>query len=456
VLILFNNIFFPIIAILIISPECFYNALFEPSAITSSYSYSFCNHGVEVTADRSSVPLKFVQCSGSVLLTQSSVYYPPYIYPYECASTAAINYVPVFIIMFTVEGIIMPAVKLFLAWLYHKCLISEKRSQSLSALEAPTARHDGAENASNESEVSFNLPETGNSSQSSSIPQPATRDRQTFDMILRPSQKSRPTDHSLRPSTFPVIAGETSFSGTLVSYCFRYLLPDHWKELNPQSPVAHLPNQYFVLFNKDKLAVRLNAYFVVMMSFGALFPPLALIICVTVVAVTVYEEAYIGRLLFESEKLGYHWYKKQLEKDCYGITGSSKHILWSLIPVASLTYAYIIFDTWGDDKGWKAALSPSVLMAFLPILGVMFLIVMDYWKIKAISSKERESVSKASSRLRPFYLFWKRMFTVCFKENSDAEVEASPSMTIRQEELNRTEEVCETTENPLVSATVHE
>jgi hypothetical protein len=462
VLILFNNMFFPIIAILIISPECFYNALFEPSAITSSYTYSFCNHGVEVTADRSSVPLKFVQCSGSIPYTQTSVYSPPYIYPYECASTAVLNYVPVFIIMFTMEGIIMPVLKLALAWLYQNHLTKEQQSQSLPVHDVVTVRDDGEEKESCGSESSADVHDGENSSLgSSNVPQHATHGRQTFDMILRPSHKTRPTDHSNRSSTFHL----KSVSGrTLVMCCFNYLLPDHWKELSPHSPVAHLPNQYFVLFNKDKLAVRLNAYFVVMMSFGALFPPLALIICVTVVTVTVYEEAYIGRLLFESEKLGYHWYRKQLEKDCHGITGSSKYTLWSLIPVASLTYAYIIFDTWGDDKGWKSALSPSILMTFLPMLGLMFLTILDYWKEKDFMRRETHSVPETSPPVSLIYLMWNRVFALCFQDTSVADVSVTRNMqksepvssTIHQETLGPNRELSEATENPLVSGRVEE
>ena len=157
------------------------------------------------------------------------------------------------------------------------------------------------------------------------------------------------------------------------------------KSLSTKS--QHIEEEFtdHVLFDKNRLSVRMNSYLVVMMSFGALFPPLALIICMTIFTVTIYEEIVIGRLLYESERLGYVWYRKQLERDCYGVSDSLKYTLWSLVPVSSIFFAYIIFDTWGDEAGWRVAIVPALLMAIVP---TTLLVLLKYYPILLVSLKK--------------------------------------------------------------------
>jgi hypothetical protein len=181
-----------------------------------------------------------------------------------------------------------------------------------------------------------------------------------------------------------------------------HLTPDSLKDLTPFSPIKDSSTQkHYVIFNKNRLSVRINSYLIVMMSFGVLFPPLALIICVSINIVTIYEEIVIGRLLMESERLGFSWYRKQLEKDCYGMGDTLKYTLWSLVPVSSLVYAHIIFDTWGDETGWKRAVLPAVLVCVVPILLLVKMAnherVMKWWDSRQKENSKKRVVSSNQS-----------------------------------------------------------
>jgi hypothetical protein len=345
-MVLLNNILFPILAIFIVNPECFYNALFEASSISSSFSYNICDRTTEVDS----------ACFQKVLFTEDTTYDPPYIYQYECASSVVVNYVPVFIIMFSMEGILLPFFKLLLGWLF------VRNNPSIDDLLA--APSDQSMNFTNgtKNEVVDESDSEVTSNPSSNI---NATSRQTLDILISKQSLSALNDLNGKKTT--------SCLSIILSWLFHYILPDTLKNLTPSSPMKDDSRRCCIIFNKNRLTVRLNAYLVIMMTFGALFPPLAVIICVTIITITIYEEIVIGRLLYESERLGYGWYKKQLERDCYGMSESLKYTLWSLIPVSSFLYAYIIFDTWGDELGWKSALPSTFCMAFLPVLVAVIL-----------------------------------------------------------------------------------
>eukprot|EP01040_Poterioochromonas_malhamensis_P005021 gene5021-5384_t len=329
IMILLNNIIFPIFAVFIVSPDCFYTALFQPADVSSSYTYTIC--------DRYAGRFYVNYCYLYQTLTQDSSYNPPFMYNYQCASTIFINYVSVFILMYTVEGIVLPLCKLVIKFINE--VDDDEQTQD---------------------ELYQDHNELSSASQSS------------YSHNSSHHRQSQSQNQSRITMTKSMHARESvSMAKALQSRISSLLLPANLKSLTPNlRDEGKIGKNYqeSILFDKNRLAVRLNAYLVVMLSFGALFPPLALIVCVTIFTVTIYEEIVIGRLLYESERLGYVWYKRQLEKDCSGIEDSLKYTLWSLIPVSSALYAYIIFDTWGDEEGGFNAIIPALCMLFVPTI----------------------------------------------------------------------------------------
>jgi hypothetical protein len=92
-----NNFFYPIIAIMIVSSNCFYNAIFQAAAVTTSFS--------ELGASK----------TATVVLSVSSSYNPPFTYSYQCSSFIYSYYCPVFLLMLLFESILLPVMKVLVS-----------------------------------------------------------------------------------------------------------------------------------------------------------------------------------------------------------------------------------------------------------------------------------------------------------------------------------------------------
>ena len=142
-----------------------------------------------------------------------------------------------------------------------------------------------------------------------------------------------------------------------------------------------------VFFKRYKFVVRMNAYMAILLTFGTIFPPLAVLICLAVWSSTWYEHLIMGRVLLmakrqqaqaEAEAIARGGYssvakyytilRRKLSKEVVDIDKYYFSTLWSLICFGSFAYAYILFDTFSDQFGWQTAVIPTVLMLFMPVL----------------------------------------------------------------------------------------
>jgi Leucine-rich repeat (LRR) protein len=266
--ILFNNIVIPFLAVLVILPDCFYNALFASSNVESTYSYITCRqYYLEFSGQGDGGHLCYSQ-------TQQITYSPPYIYSFQCSSKIVINYVAVYLLMFILVGVVIPLLKLLGKWCY---------------------------------------------------------DRSLPDSLLR-------------------------------KY-LELLVPEYFKPLQEVKST-----QEIILFSKLRFTVQVNSYVTIFMTFGTLFPPLAVIGGFSVCVISYFEELSVGRLLTNSREAGYSWYEDQIEMECAGVEESSTLTMWSTLFLTCCLYAYIIFDTMGDTRGWMAALPLALVMILLPFI----------------------------------------------------------------------------------------
>jgi Leucine-rich repeat (LRR) protein len=462
--ILLNNIVFPAIAILIVSPDCFYNAFFAASDVSSSYTYEVC---ARYSALDDGICLQYLS------YPVNSSYSPPFIYSYQCASIIIINYAAVFVLMFTFEGVIQPLFKLFVKFIYDGyledkiviTLVESKPSfhnphQSFSesslyeipasiqpsfavsnpmqqttapALSVP--QEEKVQSQQQEKMKSGRLSLTFRSSLN--IVQNEKDDKNIVDQDLsrnsfRPSKsynvnnnydpespsKIRREDIELRDTIVTnrrTMLAVTLKTNTPIKWYYRalfYFLPYNLTHLIPEP--SYEIKTALILFDKNRIIVRLTAYLVVFMSFGVLFPPLAFITCLTAFSLTLYEEMVIGRILYESEKFNFPWYKKQIDRNCSGISNSLKYSLWTLVPVSCFLYAYIIFDTFGNDIAWSGALLPTLVMILLPVLFLflwskrkeirsLLTRIANYWRSwnykRQRKSERQETISADSSKI---------------------------------------------------------
>ncbi len=312
-LVLFNNIIIPILAIIFILPDCFYNALFAPDNIQSSYSYESCYQYFAVLSVGHSC----------LTYTETTNYSPPFIYSYQCSSKIVANYVPVYIIMFILAGMIIPFLKISLKLIYN--YLQEKK-----------------ENNNNTKNVI-----------------------KMIEWFL---------PNYFQPFQSDIVTALSDVNTTPSIYYKDSIAPN-----NRTIFIGH--HQKKRLFSKLTMTIQINSYFTILMCFGALFPPLVVIASMSIYSITFFEELWIGWMLTETRKLGlgYGWYEEQIERECIGVERSTNLTIWSTLIVSCGLYSYIIFDTMGDTVGWQAALPLTMLLLLFPLL--LFIIVKSKEKI---------------------------------------------------------------------------
>jgi Leucine-rich repeat (LRR) protein len=273
-LVIVNHVILPIIAIVIILPDCFYNAFVAAENVSSSFKYESCNG--ETIFDGQIVN---VSC---VFQYQETSFTPPFIYSYQCSSKVLMNYVPIYIMKFIYIGFLRALRLMLLRVGYSYCL---------------------------------------------------------------------------------KYFGENSKSFKLFDYCTPQILKDL------KLPETFDKSQY--LYSRLSLTTHFSSYFIIVIVFGGLFPPLAIIGCISVILAIYLDQLLLGRLFYKSSQKGSPYdkfYREKLEEDCDGCHETATISLKSTLFVGSCYFAYFLFDTWGDEYGWKSALPITLAMLVFPFL----------------------------------------------------------------------------------------
>jgi Leucine-rich repeat (LRR) protein len=323
-----NNLIYPAIAILVVSSNCFYNVFYEAPAVTSSL-------GGELNAPSSAY---------TIYISVKSSYVPPYTYSYQCSSEIYTYYCPVFILMLVFETILIPVAKLILQYVARRYIVEDEedgiRAISMQKIELVQNR------AGEERAISTQSDQSVVSTQTVSKPNPE----------------------------------KNVFRGIVESLLHRFLLQFSDRQKDTQ------------LFNKNRYVVRFNSYLLILVAYGAVFPPLALIVCFSVILQTIWQEIIIGRLLYKSQSKQISWYENQLKIDCAGMMDPIKYSLAVLIPISALLFSYLIFDTFGRKVYWADAFIPVVVIVLFSIMVVIFSNIQFKRAIKSKRKNERASV----------------------------------------------------------------
>jgi Leucine-rich repeat (LRR) protein/uncharacterized membrane protein len=211
-LMLVNHVVLPIVSVLVILPDCFYNVFVAASPSSSSYSFQDDVEGIDFESVNT--------------LNQQTQFTAPFFYSYQCASKVLISFVPLYIMKFCYIGFLRPVKHLFAKLGYDYCYSNYGERSKL-------------------------------------------------------------------------------WKG------FRFLLPKTLQNLQPE--VSSRP-----VYQRVSTAIQLSSYFAIIVVFGMLFPPLAILGNVSVLSMIFVEELLLGRLN-ESSRVGYDWYKQRLEEDCENI-----------------------------------------------------------------------------------------------------------------------------------------
>jgi hypothetical protein len=381
-----NNLIYPIIAIMAISTNCFYNAISPPAPVSISYTGTISSYS-----------------SKNTVVTIGSSYDPPFTYGYQCSSVIYSYYCPVFILMLVMESILFPSINITLRMITiakEKQQKQEQQQQQVQEIEMQSQISRGNNNPSNSTKTnSIDYVENPLRSSGKSLRERnEDEDEESSQKSSRPSEPHQSADSDVpssnssnNPDTSPPDSNKSMYF-----YAKSMILQftDDPENTNPDanetpaSPTSSEDNDKKTmrlekkkrsryLFEKNRYAVRFNSYLLLLVAYGAIFPPLAIIICISIIFRSIYEEVIIGRLLFASHQKNLIWCEKKLQADCQGMMTPMKYSLAIIIPIATLLYSYLIFDTFGKDEDPIVAIIPAIcfflfalcLFAFLRYVG---------------------------------------------------------------------------------------
>jgi hypothetical protein len=129
-------------------------------------------------------------------------------------------------------------------------------------------------------------------------------------------------------------------------------------------------------FSKGRFILRIITEVATLLTFGAVFPPLAVVICVSMFSYTVFMQLLVGRFLTRAQKhRDYSEIRRILENECRGVSTQLIESFGYLIFFAALFYSLFVFDTLGDVNGSAIRTAwIGVLMLIMPgLLYVLWL-----------------------------------------------------------------------------------
>jgi hypothetical protein len=145
-------------------------------------------------------------------------------------------------------------------------------------------------------------------------------------------------------------------------------LPTDAAEPNVTSTVTYV--------QASRVLVSLATSLGVLLTFGAVFPPLGFALTFTALATVLLTKLAIGRFLCGAEERGQLGvYLSILEQQCEGAgsAGFLQGTAWMLVTLNCLFYTLFLFDTLGDTKGFRGALWVLIVVPLLP--AVLYAIV---------------------------------------------------------------------------------
>lgn len=140
------------------------------------------------------------------------------------------------------------------------------------------------------------------------------------------------------------------------------ILEERWTMVQRDIYSPHFPANQFLL--------NMLTYLGILLTFGAVFPPLAVALAATVLGAAMYARLKVGRFLHVAIDERQFKYLELINKECRGVgsTNMLQVTLFMQIAVACCFYALFLFDTLGDAQGADQAYWVLIVMLLMPIV----------------------------------------------------------------------------------------
>jgi len=375
---IFNNIIAPFLADAFVDPDCFRYVINSQSSVTASYNTGICYIYDFVSADGNTLKLN---CLLFVPTSISTTYNPPFVYSYQCSSALLNRFINVFIYRYLLTGVLLPLMRMLLLYLDDQYGIVDvpyrSFSNTMKKFEATNSRRQkvDVDVEENQQEKEIQLQTLVNN------PAVVT----TLNPILIEEQEN----------IAAIEKGDTKI-----------------QEGNPTISVQAASEKLILqrVFNKEAIIIAIIGDFAVLLTFGLTFPPLAMMITVSIVSNTYYHQLTLSRMLTMLQVIivkpvmtsSLHtelnlvqtltltptlrwWYVskatmqlltpseaesifKRIIADC---GGDLMQLFWPIIPSLAILSAVFIgaflFDILGDEVGMLQALWILLVMGTMPL-----------------------------------------------------------------------------------------
>jgi Leucine-rich repeat (LRR) protein len=393
-LLLFNNVLAPIAASAFVSADCFYYMVVTPPEVQTSYSVLLCTEYLDSL-------LVEGNCFSYDTFIQNISYLPPFFYSYQCSSALLTSFAYVYLMKYLYIGVVLPffriGIKYLQEWFYWKyphltnsglfaviCWFLYVPLQVITPIELKKEREQKRQSEWRKRTTTVVSVEEMMARGTEMIPVPSLYGRENRknshitevtdiesnhvnkdDQVLG-EQKKRITivtnplnnhqNHNQRPTDFYrdyESYGEGSVSLT--------------KEEREKQKKLLVMNNHFLfqakrIVNREYVVLPILSEFTVFITFGAIFPPLAIAVCYTIFITTYFIQLMIGRFLFITKlQKELKIYITKVNEECCNFRRLFLQSIPSVSILASFFWGFFLFDILGDDV---SSISASLWILF--------------------------------------------------------------------------------------------
>jgi hypothetical protein len=132
-------------------------------------------------------------------------------------------------------------------------------------------------------------------------------------------------------------------------------------------------HEYHPYFEANSKVIALIIYLGILLTFGAVFPPLAVVMCATIYSVAWQARVEVGRFLYTVREQGALHLVDLIERECRGAVSLIKmrRSIFTILCVCCTFYSFFLVDTLGNAVGYYSAQWVMWLMLSLPFCFVM-------------------------------------------------------------------------------------
>jgi hypothetical protein len=362
---LFNNTIVPIIAVGFVDPNCFVYTIRSQAPVETTINFVGCTEQGTPRPNGLGYELD-LNCKSQVDPYTLS-YNPPFKYSYECTSSLLSTFVDIFIYRFVLSGIVLPFGLICLKRLQKVVLKNFGWNSTLfwtlSMLlprELRPVKYVPDELDTNQSSESIS---DQNTNRNPTLP------ASSFDLYYR--------------ATCDGVMAVKDLSSKLLQP-----KPETIQQVLDFADVTERSmclNQYIIIFVTD---------IAIILMFGTLFPPLAVIGCSAIITQTLFLQLSFGRIVYLSTRQPkLKRLVLTLNEECVGMGKLLMRGLFSLPWLLSLLWSWFLFDILGDQ--WQK--SALIAFAFLPIFPLIVLPCSRPKKQKDMNEEREEELGRSST-----------------------------------------------------------